>query len=94
MDDVFCIVNQFRGTSLTKSVMDELKYTQRVRHFDKLKVSGHLLFEVEVGCTCSDKCGGLFCEADVTYTLKGLVDYELDLELEKLGLPLGRILQL
>ena len=80
MDHIHDIVYKYNGCSLTEPVMKELKYTQKLRHFEKYKVLEPYLFKVHVACTCDDKCGGILCEADVTYTLEGLVDHEMDLE--------------
>jgi len=72
LGDIYCLIREFAGTSLTSSVLAQIEIWRDVLEARKYVTMGEYLFRVKEICRCDNKCGGLFCDPLQVLQLVGL----------------------
>ena len=78
--NVYWLIRKYAGTSLSERTLADIKFHGKIVEASKFVEVGHYIFRVERECTCTQKCGGLFCKPLNVFSMVGL-KAQLDCEI-------------
>lgn len=68
-EQILTLIRNFQGTSISTGTFTELLKVNAARYHSRLKKIGNFTFYTKHHCTCSDACGGIYCEPVKIYSL-------------------------